>query len=177
MSLESKDATCVGSLCERANSHGTRDFAGDTYLQAPFRNALFPGANLICSSYRLIFYPSSKSFLYLENYKIKCKTLKTKNIQQGMIFNSSLQLLQTVNHGTNLRKTNICKIYKIAMITIYLQCFENEKGKKFSNFFITWTIAVKIIKKEPLYNKIKFSIIERAYQFQLSLKIWARCTE
>ena len=38
MSLESKDATCVGSLCERANSHGTRDFAGDTYLQAPFRN-------------------------------------------------------------------------------------------------------------------------------------------
>ena len=54
-----------------------------------------------------------------------------------MIFNSSLQLLQTVNHGTNLRKINICKIYKIAMITIYLQCFENEKGKKFSNFFIT----------------------------------------
>ena len=38
MSLESKDATCVGSLCERANSHGTRDFAGDTDLQAPFRN-------------------------------------------------------------------------------------------------------------------------------------------
>ena len=37
MSLESKDATCVGSLCERANSHGTRDFAGDTDLQAPFR--------------------------------------------------------------------------------------------------------------------------------------------
>ena len=41
MSLESKDATCVGSLCERANSHGTRDFAGDTDLQAPFRNADF----------------------------------------------------------------------------------------------------------------------------------------
>ena len=40
MSLESKDATCVGSLCERANSHGTRDFAGDTDLQAPFRNAI-----------------------------------------------------------------------------------------------------------------------------------------
>ena len=40
MSLESKDATCVGSLCERANSHGTRDFAGDTDLQAPFRNVL-----------------------------------------------------------------------------------------------------------------------------------------
>ena len=36
MSLESKDATCVGSLCERANSHGTRDFASDTDLQAPF---------------------------------------------------------------------------------------------------------------------------------------------
>ena len=71
-----------------------------------------------------------------------------------MIFNSSLQLLQTVNHGTNLRKINICKIYKIAMITIYLQCFENEKGKKFSNFFITLTVAVKIIKREPLYNKI-----------------------
>ena len=71
-----------------------------------------------------------------------------------MIFNSSLQLLQTVNHGTNLRKINICKIYKIAMITIYLKCFENEKGKKVSNFFITWTIAIKIIKKEPLYNKI-----------------------
>ena len=40
MSLESKDATCVGSLCERANSHGTRDFAGDTDLQAPFRNVI-----------------------------------------------------------------------------------------------------------------------------------------
>ena len=40
MSLESKDATCVGFLCERANSHGTRDFAGDTDLQAPFRNAI-----------------------------------------------------------------------------------------------------------------------------------------
>ena len=37
LSLESKDATCVGSLCDRANSHGTRDFAGDTVLQAPFR--------------------------------------------------------------------------------------------------------------------------------------------
>ena len=61
------------------------------------------------------------------------QTLKTKNVQQRMIFNSSLQLLQTVNHGTNLRKINICKIYKIAMITIYLQCFENGKGKKFSN--------------------------------------------
>ena len=36
--LESKDATCVGCLCERANSYGTRDFAGDTDLQAPFRN-------------------------------------------------------------------------------------------------------------------------------------------
>ena len=61
----------------------------------------------------------------------------TKNVRQGMIFNSSLQLLQTVNHGTNLRTINICKIYKIAMITTYLQRFENEKGKKFSNFFIT----------------------------------------
>ena len=39
MSLESRDTTCVGSLCERANGHGTRDFAGDTDLQAPFRNA------------------------------------------------------------------------------------------------------------------------------------------
>ena len=39
MSLESKDATCVGFLCERANSHGTRDFAGNMDLQAPFRNA------------------------------------------------------------------------------------------------------------------------------------------
>ena len=38
MSLVSKDATSVGSLCERANSDGTRDFAGDTDLQAPFRN-------------------------------------------------------------------------------------------------------------------------------------------
>ena len=38
MSLESKNATCVGSLCERAKSHGTRDFAGDADLQAPFRN-------------------------------------------------------------------------------------------------------------------------------------------
>ena len=37
-SHESKDATCVGSLCERANSHATRDFVGDTDLQAPFRN-------------------------------------------------------------------------------------------------------------------------------------------
>ena len=79
---------------------------------------------------------------------------QTKKVQQGMIFNSSLQLLQTVNHGTNLRKINICKIYKIAMITISLQRFENEKGKKFSNFLVTWTVAVKIIKKEPLYNKI-----------------------
>ena len=51
-----------------------------------------------------------------------------------MIFNSSLQLLQTVYHGTNLRKIHICKIYKIAMITIYLQPFENEKGKQFSDF-------------------------------------------
>ena len=51
-----------------------------------------------------------------------------------MIFTSSLQLLQTVYHGTNLRKIQICKIYKIAMITIYLQRFENEKGKQFSNF-------------------------------------------
>ena len=51
-----------------------------------------------------------------------------------MIFNSSLQLLQTVYRGTNLRKIHICKIYKIAMITIYLQRFENEKGKQFSNF-------------------------------------------
>ena len=58
----------------------------------------------------------------------------TKNVQQGMIFNSSLQLLQTVYHGNNLRKIHICKIYKIAMITIYLQRFENEKGKQFSNF-------------------------------------------
>ena len=40
MSLVSKDATSVGSLCERANSHGTSDFAGDTDLQAPFRNVL-----------------------------------------------------------------------------------------------------------------------------------------
>ena len=62
---------------------------------------------------------------------------QTKKVQQGMIFNSSLQLLQTVNHGTNLRKINICKIYKIAMITISLQRFENEKGKKFSNFLVT----------------------------------------
>ena len=36
MRLESKDATCVSFLCEPANSHGTRDFAGDTDLQAPF---------------------------------------------------------------------------------------------------------------------------------------------
>ena len=27
--LESKDATCIGILCERANSHGTRVFTGD----------------------------------------------------------------------------------------------------------------------------------------------------
>ena len=67
--------------------------------------------------------------LYLENNKVKCKTLERKNVQQGMIFNSSLQLLQTMNHGTNLRKINICKMYKIAMIAIYLQRFENEKGK------------------------------------------------
>ena len=46
MSLESKDATCVGSLCERANSHGTRDFAGDADLQAPFRNAYLNGGIL-----------------------------------------------------------------------------------------------------------------------------------
>ena len=30
----------VGFLCERANSHGTRDFAGDTDLKAPFRNVI-----------------------------------------------------------------------------------------------------------------------------------------
>ena len=77
-----------------------------------------------------------------------------KNVQQGIIFNSNLQLLQTVNHGTNLRKINICKIYEIATITIYSQRFENEKGKKFSNFFITRTIAVKLIKEETLYNKM-----------------------
>ena len=41
LSLESKDATCVGFLCERANSHRTSDFAGDPYLQAPFRNVYF----------------------------------------------------------------------------------------------------------------------------------------
>ena len=40
MSLVSKDTTSVGSLCERANSDGTRDFAGDTDLQAPFRNVV-----------------------------------------------------------------------------------------------------------------------------------------
>ena len=38
LSLESKDTTCVGFLCERANSHGTNDFAGDADLQALFRN-------------------------------------------------------------------------------------------------------------------------------------------
>ena len=36
--MESKDATCVGFLCVCANSHGTRDFASDVDLQAPFRN-------------------------------------------------------------------------------------------------------------------------------------------
>ena len=38
MSLDSKDTRCVGFLCERANSHGTHDFAGEADLQAPFRN-------------------------------------------------------------------------------------------------------------------------------------------
>jgi len=38
LSLESKDATCVSFLCERANSHWTRDFAGDADLQAPICN-------------------------------------------------------------------------------------------------------------------------------------------
>lgn len=50
---------------------------------------LFLGANYICSCYRLIFCPSNK---------VKCKTLKTTNVQVGMIFNFTCQkLLQTVN--------------------------------------------------------------------------------
>ena len=50
---------------------------------------LFLGANYICSCYRLIFCPSNK---------VKCKTLKTTNVQEGMIFNFTCQkLLQTVN--------------------------------------------------------------------------------
>ena len=38
--LYQKDVTCAGFLCERANSHGTHDFAADTDLQAPFRNVV-----------------------------------------------------------------------------------------------------------------------------------------
>ena len=38
MRLESKDATCIGILHERANSHGTRVFTGDVDQQAEFHN-------------------------------------------------------------------------------------------------------------------------------------------
>ena len=48
------DATCVGFLCERANSHGTRDFAGDADLQAPFRDAIeCSGAKMYYNTYAL----------------------------------------------------------------------------------------------------------------------------
>ena len=38
--LESKDSTCDGILCERANSHGTLNFTGNKDQQAEFRNVL-----------------------------------------------------------------------------------------------------------------------------------------
>ena len=38
-SQEAKEATCVGILCKAVNSRGPLDFAGDSDLQAPFRNA------------------------------------------------------------------------------------------------------------------------------------------
>ena len=78
MSLESKDATCVGSLCERANSHGTRDFAGDTYLQAPFRNDKRGSVNAISLDFAKAFDKVSHLYLLLklQHYGIKSQLLE-----------------------------------------------------------------------------------------------------
>ena len=144
---------------------------------------LFLGANYICSCYRLIFCPSNK---------VKCKTLKTTNVQEGMIFNFTCQkLLQTVNleliwgsYTVDIRlrcpklDSAIHRISIIHWMVIYpvnstIQLLNNWSLQKLQiafntllktlwewqwektlQCFITWTIAVKVIKKKPLYNEI-----------------------
>ena len=68
MSLVSKDTISVGSLCERANSDGTHDFAGDTDLQAPFREGLFTWRKEDLSTRKILEGGSTLRWVYMQKF-------------------------------------------------------------------------------------------------------------
>ena len=57
---------------------------------------------------------------YLKNYKARDKTLKTKNVQEEIIFNSRQISNHIVSHEMNKSKLKISKLKKMALFTLSL---------------------------------------------------------